>query len=305
MAATYTGRFAPSPTGPLHFGSLVAALASYLDARAQGGRWLVRMEDIDPPREVPGAAALILRQLERHGLAWDGEVLYQSSRFGAYQAVVTDLLARGEAYPCSCSRQRLQRLDGVYDGHCRGRTDLDPARCAVRLRVPPGTVVHFDDLFQGDQGQDLNREQGDFIIRRRDGLPAYQLAVTVDDAFQGVSHVIRGGDLLHSTGRQIFLFGRLGRPAPAYGHIPVAVNRGGQKLSKQNLAPSLDGHRPADNLRRALVWLGIDTPPSDTDPTALLAWAAGQWRRERIPAGLTRGAPAGDDQAVAAGGTGT
>ena len=298
MAAIPTGRFAPSPTGPLHFGSLVAALASHLDARAQGGRWLVRMEDIDPPREVPGAAALILRQLERHGLAWDGEVLYQSSRFAAYDAIVADLLARGAAYPCACSRQRLQGLGGVYDGHCWGRTDLDPARCAVRLGVPPGSVIRFDDLFQGPQAQDLNREQGDFIIRRRDGLPAYQLAVTADDAFQGVTQVIRGSDLLDSTGRQILLFGLLGSPAPVYGHIPVAINRGGQKLSKQNLAPSLDRHPPAANLRRALAWLGIDTPAGEGDPEALLALAVGRWRRENIPAALARAAPAGDDEAL-------
>ncbi|MFA5493760.1 MAG: tRNA glutamyl-Q(34) synthetase GluQRS [Porticoccaceae bacterium] len=283
MPAPYIGRFAPSPTGPLHFGSLVAALASYLDARACGGRWLVRMEDIDPPREMPGAADLILRQLERHGLCWDGEVLYQGARFAIYDQVIETLLDRGLAYFCDCSRQRIQALGGRYDGRCRRRAGVAGNGCGVRLAVPEGAVMAFDDLFQGRQEQHLDRESGDFIIRRRDGLPAYQLAVTVDDAFQRVSHVVRGSDLLDSTGRQILLLEMLGEKSPVYGHIPVATNPDGCKLSKQNLAPSLDLSPPDDNLRRALAWLGVDCQGLDgLAPPALLAGAAGRWRRSAV-----------------------
>ncbi|KJS05153.1 MAG: hypothetical protein VR73_12965 [Gammaproteobacteria bacterium BRH_c0] len=284
MATPSVGRFAPSPTGPLHFGSLLAALASYLDARARGGQWLVRMEDIDPPREMPGAAATILRQLEQHGLEWDGDVLFQSTRFAAYEAVIDQLLASGQAYCCSCSRQRIQSLGGVYDGHCRHR-NMTRQGNGVRLMVPPATTIEFDDLFQGSQQQDLNRDQGDFVIHRRDGLPAYQLAVSVDDAFQGISHVIRGSDLLDSTGRQIFLLNTLGRKVPVYGHIPVALNAGGQKLSKQNLAPSLDTRDPADNLRTALLWLGVarEGDLAGLSVAQMLHWAVSQWDATQVP----------------------
>lgn len=291
MAALYTGRFAPSPTGPLHFGSLSAALASYLHARARGGRWLVRMEDIDPPREIPGAAGVILRQLEQHGLGWDGEVLYQSARLEVYEAVVGQLLAAGLAYGCECSRQRIQSLGGVYDGHCCHRRIGRPGN-ALRLAVPAGTAIGFDDLFQGPQLQDLNREQGDFVIHRRDGLPAYQLAVSVDDAWQGITHVIRGSDLLDSTGRQIFLLNTLGQSVPAYGHIPVALNAVGQKLSKQNLAPSLDLHPPADNVCSALVWLGVARREelSGLNLEEMLQWGASHWAHSQVLSSM--GAPA-------------
>jgi len=272
------GRFAPSPTGPLHFGSLVTALASYLDARAHGGQWLVRLEDIDPLREVSGTAATILRQLTNHGLTWDGPVLYQSSRLAVYLDIVHQLLAAGLAYPCDCSRQRLHALGDIYDGHCRHR-NLTLSNCAVRLRVPDNTFIEFEDLIQGPQSQNLNQSVGDFIIWRRDGLPAYQLAVTVDDAFQGINHVIRGSDLLESTGRQIFLMGLLGYPPPRYGHVPLALNADGQKLSKQNRAPSLDASPAADNLRRALAWLGITASGSDDIPV-LLADAIPRWQRK-------------------------
>lgn len=288
------GRFAPSPTGPLHFGSLLAALASYLDARARGGQWLVRMEDIDPPREMPGAASIILRQLEQHGLAWDGEVLYQSTRHGAYAGVIEQLLASGRAYCCECSRQRIQSLGGVYDGHCRYR-NIARTGNAVRLLVPGGTELGFADLLQGPQLQNLNREQGDFVIHRRDGLPAYQLAVSVDDGFQSITHVIRGSDLLDSTGRQIFLLRTLGKAVPVYGHIPVALNADGQKLSKQNLAPSLDLHVPADNIRNALVWLGVARREdlAGLSVEEMLQWGVSHWSLAQVPRHLGAPAPSG------------
>ncbi len=291
MSTPYIGRFAPSPTGPLHFGSLVAAVASHLDARANNGHWLVRMDDIDPPREMPGAAATILRQLREHGLDWDGEVLFQSTRFAAYQAAVQRLLDQGMAYHCDCSRQRLRSLGGVYDGRCRNR-NLPAANNAVRVRAQDNTRVVFNDLMQGVQRQDLNREQGDFVIWRRDNLPAYQLAAAVDDAFQEITHVIRGSDLLDSTGRQIYLLGLLGHTAPVYGHIPVAINPDGQKLSKQNLAPSLDNTHPATNLSQALEWLGM-TPAPGADIPTLLANATLHWRRETLTALLEIPAPLG------------
>lgn len=293
------GRFAPSPTGPLHFGSLLAALASYLDARTRGGQWLVRMENIDPPREMPGASGIILRQLEQHGLQWDGEVLYQCTRMAAYEGVIEQLLASGLAYCCQCSRQRIQSLGGVYDSRCRLRSVARSGN-AVRLIVPPGTQIGFDDLLQGPQLQDLNREQGDFVIHRRDGLPAYQLAVSVDDGFQGITHVIRGSDLLDSTGRQIFLLRTLGKALPVYGHIPVALNAGGQKLSKQNLAPSLDLHAPADNIRNALLWLGVarweDLAGLSADE--MLQWGVSHWNLAQLPRDLGAPAPGGYEQTL-------
>ncbi len=290
MTAPYTGRFAPSPTGPLHFGSLIAALASYLDARAAGGRWLVRMEDLDPPREMPGAADHILRQLEQHGLHWDGDVLWQSGRGEAYEAIIDDWLAREQAFFCRCSRRHVRAMGGAYDGRCR-RLGLASRGNAVRVVVPAETVVTFEDLFQGPQRQQLDTAFGDFVIRRRDGYYAYQLAVAADDAHQGISHVIRGSDLLDSTPRQIFILGLLGAPVPVYGHIPVAVNPGGQKLGKQNLARSLDHHSPADNLRHALTWLGLPPAPGITDPGRMLAEAVAAWDRRRITPGLSRPAP--------------
>ena len=211
--ASYIGRFAPSPTGPLHLGSLFTALASYLDARANHGRWLVRMEDIDPPREIPGAADTILRQLENHGLHWDDSVLYQSQRLRAYQQAVADLVDKQLVYYCQCTRARLRSLNGIYDGHCRSQklltADSNATKSsAIRILVPDLTIT-WADLIQGPCSENLAKSCGDFIVVRRDGLFAYQLAVSVDDGYQGITHIIRGDDLLDSTPRQIYLLGQL------------------------------------------------------------------------------------------------
>lgn len=282
----YIGRFAPSPSGPLHMGSLVAALASFLDARAQGGQWLLRMEDIDPPREQPAAADAILRCLEAHHLAWDGKVLYQSTRHEAYRAALQQLAQEKLSYRCTCSRQELQG-EGMYNGHCRRLHRDTHTPSAIRLdtgaaleRLDANPQVTFDDVMQGPQQQNLLTDIGDFVIHRKDGLFAYQLAVVVDDIFQNITHVIRGADLLDSTARQILLFKLLGGTPPTFGHIPLVVNELGQKLSKQNLAPALDNSQPSDNLYRALCLLK-QAPPSSLQqesPATLLDWAAQHWQ---------------------------
>lgn len=276
------GRFAPSPTGPLHFGSLVAAVASCVDARARGGRWLVRMEDLDPPREPPGAARRILEQLLAFGLRWDGRVLYQSERLAAYEAALERLAAEGLVFACGCSRAAVRRMGGVYDGSCRGRAPRGPD--PLRVRVAPEEIV-VDDAVQGRFRQHLEREAGDFVVRRRDGLFAYQLAAVVDDAFQGVTRVVRGADLLDSTPRQIYLQRRLGLPTPAYGHVPVAVDARGRKLSKQHLARPVDCGDPGTMVRRALEFLGQRPPPAlrGAPPEEQLAWAAGRWSMRAVP----------------------
>lgn len=289
----YIGRFAPSPTGALHFGSLVAALASYLHAHAHNGQWLVRMEDLDPPREQPGAAAAILRSLEAHGLHWHGSVLYQSERLKAYAEALEQLKAANLIYVCDCTRQDLQAMGGIYNGRCRQR-DVDSNKPhALRLTLYgtpqfPAQQLCFTDLFQGEQIQDLRRDAGDPIVKRKDGLFAYQLAVVVDDIIQGVTHVIRGMDLLEVTARQIVLFKLLGSKPPAFGHVPLVLNDSGQKLSKQNLAPALDSSQAAKNLWHALVFLG-QNPPTDFGviDTAggvdeILAWARRHWNSHSL-----------------------
>jgi len=275
----YVGRFAPSPTGPLHFGSLVAALASWLDARAADGRWLVRIEDLDPPRAVPGAADEILRTLDRLGLGWDGPVLYQSRRSASYEAALESL----DTYWCGCTRREIadssigRATDGaqIYPGTCR--TGLAPGKTprALRLRTG-GEEIAFTDRVQGPQRQILEREIGDFVLLRADGQFAYQLAVVVDDAEQGVTDVVRGADLLDSTPRQIFLQRLLGYPMPRYLHVPAAVNEAGEKLSKQTGALPVDIKRKAEELARALTFLG---QPETDDP----AQAVANWKPELIP----------------------
>ncbi|WDZ95098.1 tRNA glutamyl-Q(34) synthetase GluQRS [Herbaspirillum sp. WKF16] len=269
MAGDYVGRFAPSPSGPLHAGSLVAALASFLDARVHGGRWLLRIEDIDETRTVPGAAEDIANALAALDMHSDGPVLVQSQRKHRYQAARDKLGAL--AYPCGCSRKEIAdsrvgtASDGaaIYPGTCRG--GLAPGKTArtLRLRVPDagaeGELVRFDDRWLGPQSQHLAAEAGDFVLQRADGFWAYQLAVVVDDAEQGVTDIVRGADLLDSTARQIYLQRQLGYPTPRYLHLPLLTNATGEKFSKQNGAQALDLARPLDELQRAAGFLGLDT----------------------------------------------
>jgi len=281
----YRGRFAPSPTGPLHFGSLLAAFGSWLMARRAGGEWLVRIEDIDPPREVPGAADAQLRTLARYGLMPDGPVLRQSGRDAAYQAALDRLLASGDAFECHCSRADLAGSGGVHRACVAGAHRPDPA---IRLRVPDGTVVAFDDRVQGAVEQDVAREVGDFVLRRADGPWAYQLAVVVDDAAQGITEVVRGADLLDSTGRQVFLQRRLGLPTPAYAHLPLVVDGDGRKLSKSAAALPVDDSDPLPALRAA--WRALGQAHEDwPDSGALhhrLSAAAAAFEPSRIPRAL-------------------
>jgi glutamyl-Q tRNA(Asp) synthetase len=299
LPSLHRGRFAPSPTGPLHFGSLVAAVGSYADARSGGGEWLVRMEDLDPPREQPGAADAILEALESFGFEWDGEVMYQSRRDEAYRDALAHLAALGATYPCACTRKELQDSalsapDGslVYPGTCREGLPAGKPMRAMRARVGDA-VVAFDDDVQGRTAQDLAREVGDFVVLRADGLVAYQLAVVVDDAAQGITDIVRGADLLDSTPRQIHLQRLLGVPTPRYAHLPVAVNAAGEKLSKQTFAAPTDIARPAPALVAALTFLG-QAPPSElarADAPAVLEWAVAHWSRARIPRVRTLAAP--------------
>lgn len=279
----YIGRFAPSPTGPLHFGSLLAAVGSYCDARAAGGRWLLRMEDIDPPRAMPGASDLILRQLEAYGLGWDGPVLYQSTRRDACLEALKQLQAQGDVFWCRCSRTELARLgSGAYPGTCRAftspRTDA-----AIRLRVPEGPTSFVDAVF-GPQEESVARQTGDFVLRRRDGLFSYQLAVVVDDAAQGVTRVVRGADLLDNTARQIVLQQRLGLASPAYLHLPLAVHADGSKLSKQTHAAPLPLPANPGLLLLALQRLGQVPPPAAAELTCADILAAGtvNWDPRRV-----------------------
>ena len=279
----YIGRFAPSPSGELHFGSLIAALGSYLQARAQRGTWRVRIEDIDPPREVPGAADTILRQLDHYGLHWDGEVLWQSQRHDAYREALKDLRQRGLSYYCTCTRARIQSIGGVYDGHCRLRGN-GPDNAALRLwQHQP--VLHFHDRLRGDLYAEEALAREDFIIHRRDGLFAYNLAVVVDDHYQGVTEIVRGADLIAPTVRQISLYQQLGWQPPGYVHLPLAMNSDGNKLSKQNHAPPLPEGDPRPVLIRALQFLNQDVTSNWQDlPTgALLAHAVENWDLSRVP----------------------
>ncbi|STZ76970.1 tRNA glutamyl-Q(34) synthetase GluQRS [Bergeriella denitrificans] len=289
--APYTGRFAPSPTGLLHIGSLLTALASYADARANGGRWLVRMEDLDPPREMAGAADAILHTLEAFGFEWDGEVAYQSRRHDLYRATLARLQSGGAAYPCYCSRKDWQAAaargtDGfVYNGRCRVPADRPAASGklpAWRLRVPDETVG-FSDGIVGAYAQNLARDIGDFVLLRADGFWAYQLAVVADDAAQGVTHIVRGQDLLVSTPRQIYLQRCLGAPTPQYAHLPLLTNRLGQKWSKQTLAPALDLLRREALLREVMGYLNLPPAPEVARPRDLLDWAVAHWQLDKVP----------------------
>lgn len=280
---TYRGRFAPSPTGPLHLGSLIAALASYLHARCHHGAWLVRMEDLDPPREEPGAAKAILQSLRDHGLQWDGEVLFQSSRSHAYDQALEQLAESGDLFRCDCTRALLGP-GGSCAGRCAPRQPEVRKPWALRLSVKPGTQISFEDQVQGHQLEMLAQDLPDFTLLRKDGLYAYQLAVVVDDAYQGVTDVVRGSDLLDSSGRQIYLQQQLGLEQPGYCHIPVMTNTDGQKLSKQNHAPALLASEAALNLRRALAFLRQPEPPAELNNCQqLIAFATRHWCVDSLP----------------------
>jgi len=290
------GRFAPTPSGPLHFGSMVAAVGSFLDAKSQGGTWGLRIDDLDPPRVAPGSVDSIFRCLEKFQMTWDGDVVYQSRRMDAYRTALDQLRGRGLVYACACSRKEIGDaafggLDGpVYPGTCRD--GLPPGREARAWRVrTDDAAIEFVDLLQGRVRQDLEGEIGDFVLFRADRVYAYHLACAVDDDAQGVTHVVRGADLLASTPRQIYLQRSLGLSTPAYLHLPIALNAAGEKLSKQTLARPVEPERAAAILADVLKFLN-HSPPDEVcaDGVATLwRWALENWRRERLPmsAGLT------------------
>jgi len=295
----YRGRFAPSPTGPLHFGSLVAAVGSYLDARHHHGEWRVRIEDIDPPREVPGAADGILKTLEAFGLEWDGPVSYQSRHGDRYEAALEQLERLGFLFGCACTRKEIpdSGLPGagiaVYPGTCRG--GLPPGRMARSLRVRvDDSTIGVQDRLQGVTRQSLPGEVGDFVVRRADGFIAYQLAVVVDDGAEQISHIVRGADLFDSTPRQIYLQRLLGLPTPDYLHLPVAVNSAGEKLAKQTRAREVTPEHAGRILRDVLRFLQQELPESsgDATPEELLQWAIAHWDVRPLPAGRTSPSPA-------------
>lgn len=289
MSSTYRGRFAPSPSGPLHFGSLVAAVGSYLEAKSNSGIWLVRMEDLDTPRCIAGAADAILRTLDICGMRSDEPVMYQSQRAPAYEAALRQLQNSSLVYPCCCTRKEildsaLHGIEGpVYPGMCR--TGIPTGREARSWRVrTDGQAIEFEDALQGGISQQLETEIGDFVVKRADGLFAYQLAVVVDDASQGITHVVRGADLLNSTPRQIHLQRLLGLTTPAYMHLPVAVNAVGEKLSKQTLAAPVDVSQPVTTLIRVLDFLQQHPPKTLVNGNAgtVLEWAVQNWDANKL-----------------------
>lgn len=286
------GRFAPSPTGPLHFGSLVAAVASYCDARKRGGQWLLRIEDVDTTRCIKGISEEIIQTLQHYGFVWDGEIIYQSQRSELYQYALDQLRDKNLAYPCTCSRKEiadsstLQGIEGaIYPGTCREHASKGDTSAAWRLKTQDATIA-FDDLIQGHQHHHMPSDIGDFVIKRADGLFSYQLAVVVDDALQGVTHVVRGVDLLNSTTRQIYLQQLLCYLTPTYAHIPVVMNTDGQKLSKQTLAQPL----PTDNIKATLIaalsFLQQPLPENiHTLPlSGIWQWALSHWNLQLIAA---------------------
>jgi len=284
---TYRGRFAPSPSGQLHFGSLVAALGSYLQARSQQGIWQVRIDDIDPPREVAGAAQDILQTLTAYGLNWDGKVIYQSKRSQAYEKVLAQLAAQKLCYGCACTRAKIKQQGGLYLGDCRDKQlPLYGNALRINLQKQKKPVDHFYDRLQGLIYLSSREACEDFIIKRKDGLYAYNLAVVVDDIEQGITEVVRGADLLNTTGKQIALYQLLDAPMPKYIHLPVAVTSPGQKLSKQNHALAINKEDPIQTLLKALDFLG-HTVTSNVDTTTcskILEWAIKNWSLDKIPA---------------------
>lgn len=292
---SYKGRFAPSPSGPLHQGSLIAALGSYLDARANKGQWLLRIEDIDPPREDPNSKKLIPQQLEQHGLHWDESIYFQSKRSTLYLEHLQQLASLNQTYFCDCTRQRIKSIGGKYEGFCRNR-QLNEEDTSVRIRFDhkQGSnhlfegnelTIEWNDLIKGHQLFTNDALGGDFVLKRRDGLFSYQLAVAIDDALDSFTHIIRGEDLLDSTPRQLFIQNALNLHSPKYGHLPLLLDSGGLKLSKQNHAPSLDKNRPQNNLYFALKFLGQN--PLEELKTAkvdeIIQWAIAHWKRSKTP----------------------
>ena len=281
-AVAYRGRFAPSPSGQLHLGSLLTALGSWLDARAAGGEWLLRIEDIDPPREQPGAAAQIQQQLHDHGLYWDRDILWQSQRSAAYQAVLTHLQQQQLAYICRCSRKQIKQQGGHNGPWCRSQQHAAPGAWRLANQHP---CQQFDDLHYGQVTIDPSLAMEDVVLLRSDGLWGYPLAVVADDLAQGISHVVRGADLLAATAPQLALITALNATAPHYLHLPLVVTRPGVKLSKQNHAPAIDGRTATANLRLALRLLGL--PPAATlagsNCHSLLEWAVAHYQRQQLP----------------------
>ncbi len=278
---SYVGRFAPSPSGPLHFGSLVAALGSYFQAKANHGSWLVRIEDLDPPREMPGATQAILEALQAYQLHWDGEVVYQSQRHHLYQAQIDTWLENGDAYYCQCTRKQIKQHGGFYPGTCR---DKNLKEGAIRLKMTK-PIASFFDLKHGTIHIPEQLVNEDFIIKRRDGLFAYNLAVVLDDIDQGVTEVVRGADLIEPTGRQISLYQILGQPEVSYLHLPLAIDNNGNKLSKQNHATAIDIDNPKPALLKAMTFLGFDIPEEirASDITNILRWGSENWQLEQLP----------------------
>ncbi|WP_341501985.1 tRNA glutamyl-Q(34) synthetase GluQRS [Gallaecimonas sp. GXIMD4217] len=278
--SAYLGRFAPSPSGPLHFGSLVAALGSFLDARANQGQWLLRIEDIDPPREMPGAAERILRTLEAFGLHWDGQVRYQSAQSERYDALLAQLRRDGLIYPCACTRRQI-KVQGLHQrNHCQPVPRGEAAALRFKSDNP---VYHYQDRLLGQVRIPDQLAREDFVIHRKDGLYAYQLAVVADDIDQGITQIVRGSDLLEVTGWQLSLYQALGAKPCSYLHLPLAVAANGLKLSKQNHAPAVNDDDPVPALRSALAFLGQPAPPTDLDRDRLLAFAIDNWQVQAIP----------------------
>ncbi|XQW85512.1 tRNA glutamyl-Q(34) synthetase GluQRS [Thalassotalea piscium] len=279
----YRGRFAPSPSGLLHFGSLITALASFLDARKNNGIWLVRIEDIDPPRELKGASDHILSTLEAHGLHWDESVLYQSKQSERYLALLNRLHKSHHCYYCQCTRADVKAMGGIYSGYCRQR-HCAQHQAAIRL-INNHPIAHYTDIIQGEISGDLALAQEDFIIHRKDGLFAYQLAVVADDIYQGITHIIRGCDLLEPTMRQLTLFQTLAKQPPQYGHIPLAVTNEGYKLSKQNKAPAINNASPQTSLVAALTFLGQkpDLQLINASVSQIIDWGISHWQINQVP----------------------
>ncbi len=279
------GRFAPSPSGPLHFGSLVAALGSYFHAKSQQGQWLVRIEDLDPPREMAGADMLILKALEAYGLHWDESVIYQSQRHQRYQQQIEQWLDESTAYYCQCTRKQIKAMGGFYDGRCRDLA-LEGNDCAVRIKVD-SPIEQFNDLHHGIMSIPQGLAAEDFIIKRRDGLFAYNLAVVLDDIDQGITEVVRGADLIEPTGRQIHLYQQLNCEVPSYLHLPLAIDERGGKLSKQNHAPAIpiDKEQIKPVLLKAMTFLGFALPRDVQQGTIgeIVAWGVAHWRVSQLP----------------------